>query len=34
MPGQNLILAITIFVFICACFMAYRDNKKNLQKEK
>ncbi len=34
MPGQNLILAITIFVFIYACFMAYRDNKKNLQKDK
>ena len=33
MPGQNLILAITIFVFICACFMVYRDNKKNLQKD-
>ena len=31
MPGQNLILVITIFVFICACVMAHRDNKKNLQ---
>jgi len=33
MPGQNLILAITIFVFICACFVAYKDHKKNLQKK-
>ncbi|GEM_PF-398593 len=31
MPGQNLILAITIVVFIFACFMAYKDHKKNLQ---
>jgi len=31
MPGQNLILAITIFVFICACFVVYKDHKKNLQ---
>jgi len=31
MPGQNLILAITIFVFILASFMAYKNNRKNLQ---
>jgi len=34
MPGQILILVTTIIVFICACFMAYKDYKKNLQKEK
>ncbi len=33
MPGQNLILAITIVVFVFVCFMAHRDNKKNLQKK-
>ena len=33
MPGQNLILAITIVVFILASFMAYKDHKKNLQKK-
>ena len=33
MPGQNLILAITIVVFVFACFMAYKDHKKNLQKK-
>jgi len=33
MPGQNLILAITIVVFILASFMAYKDNKNSLQKK-
>ncbi|VTX98546.1 Uncharacterised protein [Campylobacter concisus] len=33
MPGQNLILAITIVVFIFACFMAYKDHKNSLQKK-
>ncbi len=33
MPGQNLILAITIVVFILASFMAYKNNRKNLQKK-
>ena len=33
MPGQNLILAITIVVFIFACFVAYSGYKKNLQKK-
>ena len=33
MPGQNLILVITIVVFVFACFVVYKDNKNSLQKK-